>query len=110
MAAFDVSDVVNITQDRIEDGQDIIDPLERRKREEARRKAAAEGIPDYPLNSLICLAPKNPFRRAVMKLVHHNLFSGFIIATIIANCVFLAINNPICSKMKRQQVLDGGCS
>ena len=104
-AAFDISDVVNITQDKIEDGEDILSPLERRKREKEARKQQGHGhIPDYKLNSFFCLTPRNPVRRLCMNIVHHHLLSKFIILTICANCIFLAINKPLCSKLSRSEI------
>jgi hypothetical protein len=112
MAGFDVSDVVNITQDKIADGEEILDVVERRRREKAERKEKGHGkIPDYKLNSLFCLKPTNPLRRFCMRIVHHHVFNKFIILTIIANCVFLAINDPICGKLTKEKVMsDPLCS
>ena len=109
-AAFDVSDVVNITQDKIADGEEILDVMEKKRRDST--KANRRGvIPDYKLNSLFCLKPKNPFRKLCMRIVHHQWFSNFIILTICANCIFLAINDPICGKLTKEELMsDTSCT
>jgi hypothetical protein len=100
---FDISDVVNSAQDRTDDGLELISAVElrRRQREEATHGHA---IPEFKKNSIICLGPKNPLRRGFILLVHNKWFDRFILATIMANCIFLAINDPICSKKTRSEV------
>jgi hypothetical protein len=110
--AFDVSDVVNLTQDKLDDGEEIVDVMEQKRRDTEALKETGHGkIPNYKLNSLCCLKPRNPLRRFCMRIVHHHLFNKFIILTICANCVFLAINDPICGKLTREKVMsDPSCS
>ena len=110
--AFDVSDVVNLTQDKLDDGEEIVDVMEQKRRDTEALKETGHGkIPNYKLNSLCCLKPRNPLRRFCMRIVHHHLFNKFIILTICANCVFLAISDPICGKLTREKVMsDPSCS
>ena len=105
---FQLGDVVNIAQDRVDDGEELMSAVElrRRQREES---AHGKGIPTFKKNSLFCLTPTNPLRRGLIQIVHNKWFDRFILLTIMANCIFLAINDPICSKLTRLQVDEGGC-
>ena len=49
---------------------------------------------NYATVSLFCLSVTNPFREKVIRLVLWTWFDRFILLTIMANCVFLAIEDP----------------
>jgi hypothetical protein len=106
MSLFDAAATV---QDHLEDGTEMISDVDRRRRE---RETAAHGsgIPTFKVNSLLCLSPENPLRKVMIKIVFNSWFDKFILLTIMANCVFLAINDPLCSKLTKSQVLAGGCN
>lgn len=42
------------------------------------------------------LARQNPFRRVVIAIVENPWFNRLVLSIIIANCIFLAIANPLC--------------
>lgn len=42
------------------------------------------------------LARQNPIRKAVVVLVENPWFGRVVLAIIMANCIFLAIANPLC--------------
>ncbi|XP_059226806.1 muscle calcium channel subunit alpha-1 isoform X3 [Stomoxys calcitrans] len=50
--------------------------------------------PDRPENVLFCLSLKNPLRAFCIKIVDSKLFEYFILLTIFANCVALAVYTP----------------
>ena len=105
---FDVSDVVNSAQDHVDDGKELVSAVELRRRERE-KDAHGKGIPVFKKNSLCCLSPTNPLRRGVILVVYNKWFDRLILTTILCNCIFLAIKDPMCSKLTRVEVDAGGC-
>ncbi|KAL9888468.1 muscle calcium channel subunit alpha-1 isoform X1 [Glossina fuscipes] len=50
--------------------------------------------PDRPERALFCLGLKNPLRAVCLKIVDSKIFEYFILLTIFANCVALAVYTP----------------
>lgn len=54
-----------------------------------------EEIPEYTANSLWILTPTNPFRVTCNKIIQSKKFNKFIIFLILANCGFMAYDDPL---------------
>jgi len=105
---MDITQAINTAMDRLDDGEEIISGVDRRRRD--RENAAhGTGIPAFHKNSLLCLSPDNTLRKVFINLVYNKWFDRLILLTIMTNCIFLAINDPLCSKLTRVQVDAGGC-
>ena len=89
--SFDITDVVDHTIDRVQAGEELVDPAQ--KALDAMTKSK---IPEFQTKALYMLAPDNPFRKALIKLTYSRFFEGFILFAILCNCVTLAMGDPIC--------------
>ena len=80
---MDITQAINTAMDRLDDGEEIISGVDRRRRDRE-NAAKGTGIPAFHKNSLLCLSPDNPLRKLFINLVYN-----FVI--LIKHCIGIVI-------------------